>query len=80
SPSPPPPITNALQALISELQAPTFEARIRESRAKDSIVAPPEGSEHTTAAASKAPKDNKDKNEKVKAFDAYLIDKYDSID
>jgi hypothetical protein len=63
---------------VSESQAPTFKARIRESRAEDSIVAPPEGSEHATAAAAEAPKDNKDKE--VEAFDAHLIDKYDGID
>jgi hypothetical protein len=64
---------------VSELQAPTFKARIRESCAKDSIVAPPKSSEHATAAASEAPKDDKDKDKEVKAFDAHLIDKYDGI-
>ena len=63
---------------MSESQAPTFEARIRESRAEDFIVAPPEGSEHATAAASEAPEDDED--EEVEAFDAHLMDKYDGID
>jgi hypothetical protein len=63
---------------MSESQAPTFEARIRESRAKDFIVASPEGSEHATAAASEAPED--DENEEIEAFDAHLTDKYDGID
>ncbi|KAF2825058.1 hypothetical protein CC86DRAFT_468295 [Ophiobolus disseminans] len=80
SPSPPAPITNALQALVSESQAPTFEARIRESRAEDSIVAPPKGSEHATAAASEAPEDDEDKDKEVEAFDAHLMDKYNGID
>ena len=65
---------------MSESQAPTFEARIRESRAEDSIVAPPEGSEHATAAASEAPEDDGDEDEEAEAFDADLMDKYDGID
>ena len=73
------PITNTLQALASASQAPTFEARVRESRAKEAIVAPPaEGSEHATAAASRVAEDEED--EEVEAFDAYLIDNYDGID
>jgi hypothetical protein len=36
-------------------------------------------SKYTTTVASKAPKDNRDKNKEVKAFNAYLIDKYNSI-
>jgi hypothetical protein len=79
-PPPPPPITNALQALVSKSQAPTFKARIRESRAEDSIVPPPEGSEHATAAAAEAPEDDEDEDEEVEAFDADLMDKYDGID
>jgi hypothetical protein len=53
-------------------------------RPKDSIVAPPKGSEHATAVASKAPKalnnaaEDKD-NKDIKAFDAYLIDNYNSL-
>ena len=44
SPSPlPPPITNVLQALASASQAPTFEARVRESLPEDTIVAPAKG-------------------------------------
>jgi hypothetical protein len=63
---------------VSESQAPTSKAHIRESRAEDSVVAPPEGSEHATAAASEATKDNED--EEIEAFDAHLMDKYDGID
>ena len=72
------PITNTLQALASASQAPTFEARVRESRAEEAIVAPPaEGSEHATAAASQVAEDKED--EEVEAFNAYLIDNYDGI-
>ena len=60
-PSPSPlPITNTLQALASASQAPTFEARVRESRPEDTIVATAEGSEQATAAASEAPDSDKD--------------------
>jgi hypothetical protein len=64
---------------VSDSQAPTFEERLQESRTEDSIVAPAEGSEHATAAASKAPNDDKEDKE-TEAFDAYLMDEYDSID
>jgi hypothetical protein len=77
-PPPPPPITNILQALASASQAPTFEARVRESRPEDTIVAPAEGSEQATAAASEAPEDKEDKE--TDAFNAYLIDNYNSLD
>jgi hypothetical protein len=85
SPSPSPPPTNALQALVSASQAPTFEVRVRKSRAEDSIVAPPEGSEHATAAASEAPEaatetDEAKNVEELEAFDAYLMDNYDGLD
>ena len=85
SPPPPPPITNAFQALVGASQAPTFEARVRDSRPEDSIVAPPKGSEHATAAASEAPEapddaaeDEDDKD--IKAFDAHLMDNHDGLD
>ena len=77
----PPPILNALQALVTRSQAPTFEAWIRESRDKDTITTPPEGSERATAAASKAPDDDKDdKDEEFEEFDSHLKDKYKGID
>jgi hypothetical protein len=48
-------------------------------RPKDTIVAPAKGSEQVTTTASKAPpKDKEDKE--IKAFNAYLIDNYNSID
>lgn len=68
---------NILQALVSASQAPTFEARVRESRPEDTIVAPAEGSEQATAAASEAPEDKEDKE--IDVFDAYLIDNYDGL-
>lgn len=74
----PPPITNALQALVNASQAPTFEQRFIESRPEDAIAAPTKGSEHATAAASKAPEDDQD--EDLDEFEAYLMDKYDGID
>ena len=77
SPSPLP-LANAFQALVSASQAPTFEARIRESRAADSITAPPKDSEHATAAASEAP--NEESEEEIEAFDAHLMDNHDGID
>jgi hypothetical protein len=73
-----PPITNTLQALTSASQAYTFEARVQESRAKEAIVAPAEGSEHATAAASRVAEDEED--EEFEAFDAHLMDNYDGID
>jgi hypothetical protein len=54
------PITNTLQALKSASQAHTFEARVRESRAEEAIVAPAEGSEHATAAALRVAEDKED--------------------
>ena len=79
-PSPsPPPITNAFQALASASQAPTFEARVRESRTEDTIVAPAEGSEQATAAASGAPPEEEEDKE-IKAFDAHLMDNYNGMD
>jgi hypothetical protein len=48
-------------------------------RPKDTIVAPAKGSEQVTTIASKAPSKNK-KNKEIKAFNAYLIDNYNSID
>ena len=77
-PSPPPPITNALQALASASQAPTFEARVQQSRAEEAIVAPAEGSEYATTAASEAAEDKEVKESE--AFDAHLMDNYDGID
>jgi hypothetical protein len=77
-PPSPPPITNALQALATASQAPTFEARIRESRPVDTIFAPAEGSEQATTAASKAPEDEED--EEIEAFDAHLMDNYNGLD
>ena len=71
-------LANAFQALVSASQAPTFEARIRESRAADSITAPPKGSEHATAAASEAP--NEESEEEIEAFNAHLMDNHDGID
>jgi hypothetical protein len=60
-------------------EQPTFEARVRESRTEDTIVAPAEGSEQATAAASGAPpKDEED--EEIEAFDAHLMDNYDGMD
>jgi hypothetical protein len=53
-------------------------------RPKDSIVALPKGSEHATAAASKAPKapndaaEDKD-NKDIKAFNAHLKDNYNGL-
>lgn len=77
----PPPILNAFQALVTGSQAPTFEARIRESRDKDTITAPPEGSERAAAAASEAPDDNEDdEDEEFEEFDSHLKDKYEGID
>lgn len=55
SPSPllPPPLSPR-QAIVAASQAPNFEATLRESRATDTIVAPTEGSEQATVAASGA--------------------------
>ena len=64
---------------MSNLQASTFKEWLQESRAEDSIVAPAEGSEHATAAASEPPNNNEE-DEEIKAFNAYLIDNYNSID
>ncbi|KAA8620617.1 Dimer-Tnp-hAT domain-containing protein [Pyrenophora tritici-repentis] len=54
SPSPPPPPLSPRQALVAAPQAPNFEATLRESRAEETIIPPPEGSEHATVAASGA--------------------------
>jgi hypothetical protein len=74
----PPPITNALHALVNASQAPPFEQRFIKSRPEDAIAALAEGSEHATAVASEAPEDDED--EDLDKFEAYLIDKYDRID
>jgi hypothetical protein len=47
-------------------------------RAKDLIIALAKDSKHATATASKAPNNNKEDN-KIKAFNTYLIDNYKSI-
>jgi hypothetical protein len=81
SPLPLPPPTNAFQALVSASQAPTFEARLRESRVEDSIVATPEASEHATAAASEAPEALEAEDDvDIEAFDAHLMDNHDGLD
>jgi hypothetical protein len=55
SPSPLlPPLLSLRQAIVAASQAPNFEATLRESRAKDTIIARTEGSEKATVAASKA--------------------------
>ncbi|KAI1507331.1 hypothetical protein Ptr86124_000997 [Pyrenophora tritici-repentis] len=54
SPSPPPPPLSPRQALVAAPQAPNFEATLRESRAEETIIPPPKGSEHATVAASGA--------------------------
>jgi hypothetical protein len=41
------------QETVAVLQAPNFEATLQESRAKDTIITPTEGSEQATVAASK---------------------------
>ncbi|KAF2730999.1 hypothetical protein EJ04DRAFT_444010, partial [Polyplosphaeria fusca] len=74
----PPPIINALQDLVNGSQALTFEQRFIESRPENAIAVPAKGSEHATAAASEAPKDNED--EDLDEFEAYLMDNYDGID
>jgi hypothetical protein len=53
-------------------------------RAKDSIIALPKGSEYTTTTTSKAPEaatkaDKAKDNKELKAFNAYLIDNYNSL-
>jgi hypothetical protein len=55
SPSPllPPPLSPR-QAIVAASQAPNFKATLRESRTEDTIVAPTEGSEQATVAASEA--------------------------
>jgi hypothetical protein len=45
---------------------------------KDTIVAPAEGSEQATAAASKAP--NSDEDEEIEPFNAHLTDTYNRLD
>ncbi|EDU44140.1 predicted protein [Pyrenophora tritici-repentis Pt-1C-BFP] len=49
--SPPPPPLSPRQALVAAPQAPNFEATLRESRAEETIIPPPKGSEHATVAA-----------------------------
>jgi hypothetical protein len=44
---------------------------------KDNIIAPTKGSKQVTAVASKALKDKEDKE--INAFNAYLIDNYNSL-
>lgn len=61
-------------------QAPTFEARIRELRDKDTITMPPKGSKRATATASEAPDNNEDvKDKEFEEFDGHLKDKYKGI-
>jgi hypothetical protein len=59
-PLPPPAPLSPRQALVAASQAPNFEATLRESRDEATIVAPPEGSEHATEAASEAAGDTVD--------------------
>jgi hypothetical protein len=47
-------------------------------RAKEAIITPTKSSKYATTAASRAAKDKEDNN-KVKAFNAYLINNYNSI-
>ncbi|KAI1680968.1 Dimer-Tnp-hAT dimerization containing protein [Pyrenophora tritici-repentis] len=61
SPSPPPPPLSPRQALVAAPQAPNFEATLRESRAEETIIPPPKGSEHATVAASGAASEAVDK-------------------
>jgi hypothetical protein len=49
-----PPLLSPRLAIVAASQALNFEATLRESRAKDTIVAPTEGSEQATVAASEA--------------------------
>jgi hypothetical protein len=48
-------------------------------RAEEAIIAPAEGSEHATAAASRVAEDEED-DEEIEAFDAHLMDNYNGID
>ncbi|KAF1937966.1 hypothetical protein EJ02DRAFT_458274 [Clathrospora elynae] len=57
-PAPPPaPPLSPRQALVAALQAPNFEATLRQLRAEDTILPPVEGSEQGTIAASEAAED-----------------------
>ncbi|KAG9385550.1 Dimer-Tnp-hAT domain containing protein [Pyrenophora tritici-repentis] len=73
SPSPPPPPLSPRQALVAAPQAPNFEATLRESRAEETIIPPPEGSEHVTVAASGAA------SEAVDEGFVWVEDKYDGF-
>ncbi|KAG9379573.1 Dimer-Tnp-hAT domain containing protein [Pyrenophora tritici-repentis] len=73
SPSPPPPPLSPRQALVAAPQAPNFEATLRESRAEETIIPPPEGSEHATVAASGAA------SEAVDEGFVWVEDKYDGF-
>ncbi|KAG9385461.1 hypothetical protein A1F94_005008 [Pyrenophora tritici-repentis] len=73
SPSPPPPPLSPRQALVAAPQAPNFEATLRESRAEETIIPPPKGSEHATVAASGAASEAVDKESLPKALQAAHI-------
>ncbi|KAG9375611.1 hypothetical protein A1F94_013821 [Pyrenophora tritici-repentis] len=73
SPSPPPPPLSPRQALVAAPQAPNFEATLRESRAEETIIPPPEGSEHATVAASGAASEAVDEESLPKALQAAHI-------
>ncbi|KAG9382288.1 Dimer-Tnp-hAT domain containing protein [Pyrenophora tritici-repentis] len=60
-------------ALVAAPQAPNFEATLRESRAEETIIPPPEGSEHATVAASGAA------SEAVDEGFVWVEDKYDGF-
>ncbi|KAI1684529.1 hypothetical protein KJE20_04813 [Pyrenophora tritici-repentis] len=62
------------KALVEASRATNFESQLRESQAKDAIVAPAEGSEEATAALSKAADEATDKG-----FDAHLKDSFENI-
>ncbi|KAG9387038.1 Dimer-Tnp-hAT domain containing protein [Pyrenophora tritici-repentis] len=63
----------AASALVAAPQAPNFEATLRESRAEETIIPPPEGSEHATVAASGAA------SEAVDEGFVWVEDKYDGF-
>ncbi|KAG9379371.1 Dimer-Tnp-hAT domain containing protein [Pyrenophora tritici-repentis] len=62
--SPPPPPLSPRQALVAAPQAPNFEATLRESRAEETIIPPPKGSEHATVAALGAASEAVDEDDK----------------
>ncbi|KAG9387108.1 Dimer-Tnp-hAT domain containing protein, partial [Pyrenophora tritici-repentis] len=61
------------RVLVAAPQAPNFEATLRESRAEETIIPPPEGSEHATVAASGAA------SEAVDEGFVWVEDKYDGF-